>query len=390
MTLRAIALDDPSITVAGALDVQRTSDRIRVRRLPAWTQAQSPEAAFELMVAMGSGVRLCFTTDADTIELDALATGLQFVGEPRRPSVFDLCADGVCVSRKMPPEGPTFLIDRDKSVRFEAGSACTVQFSGLGSALKSIAVFLPHAAMTDIRGLRLSSSAQLEANPSPRFRWAHYGSSISHGMEAAGPSETWPALASQRAGVDLTNLGFAGQCHVDGFVARTLRDGPFDLLSLKIGANVVASDSLRLRTFASSVHSFLDTVRDRKPATPVLLMSPIFSPLIDDLPGPVRRIGGGGYARVERVGTGEDGALSLAAIRGVLKDLVARRRAGGDPHLHYLDGTALMSADDVSLMPDQLHPCPEGHRVMARRFYAAAFAGEGPFSAFSQGPKGLS
>jgi len=50
--------------------------------------------------------------------------------------------------------------------------------------------------------------------------------------------------------VHLVNLGLAGQCHLDQWVARTMRDLPAAALSLKVGVNVETADSLRLRVEA--------------------------------------------------------------------------------------------------------------------------------------------
>jgi hypothetical protein len=44
----------------------------------------------DLMVGMTSGVRLCFTTDAEALCLNVLETGIQLAGTPRRPVTFDL------------------------------------------------------------------------------------------------------------------------------------------------------------------------------------------------------------------------------------------------------------------------------------------------------------
>lgn len=385
MTWQSIALNNPSLTVEGALDVQRVADHIRVRRLPAWTQAQSPEPAFDLMAAMASGVRLCFATDADTIEIDVLVTGLQFAGEARRPVVFDLLVAGSLKARVEVTAGHTVVAD-EAAVRFEPGGPCTVAFRGLGGDTKQVAVFLPQSAMVEVLALRIPAEARITGSPAAPFRWAHYGSSISHAMEATGPADTWTAIAARQAGVDFTNLGFAGQCHLDGFVARTLRDGGFDAISMKLGANVVAGDTLRRRTFASAVHSFIDTIREGAEAVPLLVISPIHCPLIDDKPGPLKRVTGGGYVRLDRPGAMDDGALTLASVRVILKDIVARRRAGGDPNLHYLDGTKLLAPVDAALMPDQLHPDADGHAVMAERFLEAVAKMTDPGRAFFPGP----
>ncbi|MEV7468866.1 hypothetical protein AB0O20_20510 [Streptomyces kronopolitis] len=73
---------------------------------------------------------------------------------------------------------------------------------------------------------------------------------------------------------------------LDPYVARTIRDMPADLISLKVGINIVALATFRLRTFGPAVHGFLDTVRDGHPDTPLLLMSPVSSPALDAPPGP--------------------------------------------------------------------------------------------------------
>ena len=45
-----------------------------------------------------------------------------------------------------------------------------------------------------------------------------------------------------------TNLGFSGSAMLDPFTARTIRDQPADLISLKLGINLVNGDAMRMRT----------------------------------------------------------------------------------------------------------------------------------------------
>ena len=71
--------------------------------------------------------------------------------------------------------------------------------------------------------------------------------------------------AAALAGVDLVNLGFGGSALLDPFTARTMRDTPADLVSVKIGINLVNTDLMRLRAFAPAVDGFLDTIRDGHP-----------------------------------------------------------------------------------------------------------------------------
>ena len=114
--------------------------------------------------------------------------------------------------------------------------------------------------------MALRTDAPVEPVPDPGRRvWLHHGSSISHGSDAESPTTTWPALAAALGGVELINLGFGGSALLDPFIARTMRDTPADLISVKLGINLVNEDLMRLRAFGPAVHGFLDTIRDGHP-----------------------------------------------------------------------------------------------------------------------------
>lgn len=383
MTLRDISWQDPALSIVGAQDLRATKGGISPVRLPAWTQAQMPDPALEMMARMTSGVRIVFRTDSPVIELDLMEMGLQSVGSPRRPATLDLRVNGVLQDRQHVTAGGTVMLDpatRPPRAWIEPGEASTLRFDSLPAGSNEIEIWLPQSASTELRALRLAEGASLERVVSTRRRWAHYGSSISHGMEASGPSETWPAVAALRSGVDLIPLGFAGQCQLDSLVARTLRDSDADLISLKLGINVINVDAMRERVFVPAVHGFLDTIRDRKPDTPILVVSPIICPVAEAHPGPT--LAGEVEVRiVERPADLHPGALSLQRVRHLLSGIVERRRAGGDRNLHYLDGLDLFGEADVQDLPDGLHPNAAGLVRLGERFAQRAFGAEGPFAA---------
>jgi hypothetical protein len=221
--------------------------------------------------------------------------------------------------------------------------------------------------------------------------WVHHGSSISQGSDAASPTTTWPALAACLGGVELINLGLGGSALLDAFAARALRETPADLISVKIGINLVNTDVMRLRAFTSAMHGFLDTIREGHRATPLLVVSPILCPIHEDTPGPsaldLSNLSNLSAGKLQFRATGDPsertgGTLTLNIIRDELCRLV-KQRAADDPNLHYIDGRALYGEADFAELPlpDQLHPDAATHRRIGDRFAALAFAPGRPFAA---------
>ena len=157
---------------------------------------------------------------------------------------------------------------------------------GDGTVERDVEIWLPPGETT--RLVALTTDAPVSAPPRRRRppRWVHHGSSISHGAGAASALGAWPMVAARVAGLDLVNLGFSGNAVLDPFVARAIRDQPADVITLKLGINVVNHDAIHLRAFAPAVHGFLDTIRDGHPTTPLVVVSPLLCPLVETTPGP--------------------------------------------------------------------------------------------------------
>ena len=376
-----LALTDGVVEIVGALDLDRTDTGISPRRLPAWTRPQIPDLFMEFMVTLGTGVRIAFRTDASWIELDVMPTGFEVIGSPPPVVAYDLVVDGTRVDRRPVDFGTRLVLDLatlDVSVR--AAPAGTVRFDDLGDAMKSVELWLPQSAASELRALRVPDGARVEAPVHTQRRWVHYGSSISHCVEAHGPTDVWPAVAARLGDVELLQLAFAGQCQLDQFVARTIGAQAVDLISFKVGINVVNANSLTERTFPSALHGFLDTVREHHPEVPLLVASPIICPMVETHPGPTVPDGAGGF-RIVDGGPPELRAtdLTLQRIRTIVAEVVAGRQARGDDRLHHLDGLELFGPADVGDLPDGLHPNGDGYLRMGERFAAHAFAPGGPF-----------
>lgn len=372
----------------GALDLERTERGLLPHRLPARARAQCADPQLAMVESQPSGVRLVFRSRATAIELDTLPTKRNYTGAPPRPDgVYELLVDGRHAGRGTVPGGDTLTVDMETwASDHRRGEPGTVRFDGLPGRAKTVEIWLPHNETTELVALR--TDAPVEAVAERARVWLHHGSSISHGSEAAGPTSIWPALAASLGGASLINLGLGGSALLDPFTARAMRDTPADLISVKIGINLVNLDLMRLRAFGPAVHGFLDTIRDGHPDAPLLVVSPILCPIHEDTPGPgAPDLEALAEGRVRFVATGDPaervaGKLTLGVIREELARIV-RERAADDPHLHHLDGRDLYGrADHERLpLPDNLHPDAATHRLIGERFAAAVFAEGGAFAA---------
>ncbi|MCX2968079.1 MULTISPECIES: GDSL-type esterase/lipase family protein [Streptomyces] len=372
----------------GALDVEHTERGVLPHRLPAWARAQCGDGQLAMAESQPSGVRLAFRTRATAVELDVLATKRVYPGLPPRPDgTYELLVDGRLTERAQVTEGDVLTLDlASGSARTRPGPVRTLRFTGLADAEKDVEIWLPHDETTRLVALRTDAPVE----PAPRGDrpvWLHHGSSISHGSNATYPTATWPAVAARRGGAELVNLGFGGGALLDPFTARAMRDTPADLISVKLGINVVNTDLMRLRAFGPAVHGFLDTLREGHPTAPLLVVTPLYCPVHEDTPGPGAPDAAAlAEGRLRFVATGDPaetaaGKLTLTVIRDELARVV-RQRAADDPHLHLLDGLDLYGAADHAELPlpDGLHPDAATQRRIGERFAALAFAADGPFA----------
>ncbi|WP_228265982.1 GDSL-type esterase/lipase family protein [Microlunatus elymi] len=369
----------------GVVELEQTERGVRPHRLPGWARAQTADPQLAMVEAQTSGVRLVFRTTADVVELEVLPTKVVYPGAPPRPGVrYHLVVDGELRAETEAAAGNVLSVDlATGSSRLEPGPSHTLRFDDLGPAPKTVEIWLPYGEVSEL--IELRSDAPIVPVTDDRRRWVHHGSSISHGSNADGPTTIWPVVAARGGDVNLTNLGLGGGALLDPFIARTVRDLPADLISIKLGINLTNADLIRMRAFTPAVHGYLDTIRDAHPDTPLLLISPIYCPIHEDTPGPgapqFREDG-----TIAFVATGDpaevaQGKLTLNTIRDELGRIVQQRGAA-DPQLHYLDGRRLYGPDDHDELPlpDNLHPDPATHRRIGERFTEIVFGAGGPFA----------
>ncbi|WP_205327311.1 GDSL-type esterase/lipase family protein [Glycomyces sp. YM15] len=365
---------DP-LSVRGAVEVETTERGLIPHRLPQWARRQIPDRFMAQTSAESAGVRLAIRTAADVVELDV--QGRRIAADataPMPPSTYEVTEGGALVATAGAPVGSRFVFTFERpDGAIVPGPDATVRFTGLGTgAERDLELWLPYYDHVELLALR--ADAPVTAPPEgAALRWVHHGSSISHGYRAETTTGTWPVVAALRSGVHLTNLAFSGNAMLDPFTARTIRDTAADLISLKLGINLVNGDVMRVRAFRPAVDGFLDTIREGHPDTPIVLVSPIWCEPVEASAGPTMQ--DPGRAEEWSIAAGSEaevatGKLSLSVIRAELASIVDRRRADGDRRLRYLDGLSLYGARDAAAMPlpDNLHPGPDVQRLIGARF----------------------
>lgn len=314
----------------GAVAVERGEGWLRPWRIPANKRDLfiSPDDCLLARARESSGVRLRFETDSPRVTLDfaPLETA------PINPThVIDLTIAG----------GPPI------SAAVAKGGT-SVTFGGLPEGTKTIEVWLPHDTGIDLREMRIDTGAHCQAAPDPRPKWVTYGSSLTHCRRAHSPARTWPAIVARKRQLNLTCLGYGGNCCLEPMVGMMIRDLPADFISLKLGINCIGG-ALAPRTFSAAVMGLTQIIREKKPETPIALISPLAYPPNERTPNAVGNT-------IERM---------RADIEEVHRRLVRR----GDRNLYYFNGLDLFNEAEIAdYSQDQCHPNGDGTELMAEHF----------------------
>ena len=313
--------DAPQLTWQGNISLQKTEDWVMPWRTPHSAHVLFPEPLLERS-AMPAGVRISFRSNTTRVSGSIV---------PQKESgMLDLCCDGEVVA----------ALDLSKKDDFV--------FENLSDEEKLIELWLPQFGKFQLRSLEIDDGATLKPFNDTRPRWITYGSSITQCRTAASPTQTWPGIVARTHGLNLTCLGYGGQCHLDAMVARMIRDAPADYISMCLGINIQGASSLGPRAFRPAIIGAVQIVREKHPDIPIVLMSPICSPPREEKPNAV--------------------GFHLQRMREEVQAATEALQAHGDTQVHYVDGLTVFGPDFVHLLPDALHPDAEGYRVMGKNF----------------------
>ncbi|MEW6355241.1 MAG: SGNH/GDSL hydrolase family protein [Planctomycetota bacterium] len=325
--MQVVPAQDERLTWDGAVSLETTKDWVRPWRIPHGDKELFPPAALIERAGMPAGVRLRFATDSTALRLNA--TPMPAAGK------LDVVCNG----------------DLVETIPFAQG-ATAISAGTLPKGRKEIELWLPMTVPVQLASVEISAGASLEKIEDTRPKWITYGSSITHCGGAESPAYTWPGIVARECRLNLTCLGFGGNCHLEPNLARLIRDLPADYISLKVGINIMGGASLGPRTFLSAVIGFVLIVREGHPDAPLILCSPILSKPREEKDNPA--------------------GLNLTKMRRYIREAVEIFKARGDKNIHYVDGLTLLGPDHAHLQPDDCHPNAEGYKLLGRNFIREA------------------
>ena len=322
-----ISASDNRLSYCGAVSVQNTENWSKPWRMP-WQDIELYPPGLLPKLETPAGVRIRFATDS--INLKLLPAPLVAPGQ------IDLVIDNEIV----------------ETVDFKQ-TTNEIVFAPLPGGMKTIELWLSQKIQFGVCGLNIDDNASIEKAEDNRPKWITYGSSITQCGAAASPATTWPAIVARKQNLNLTCLGFGGQCHGDPVVLKMIRDLDADIISMCLGINIHGNGSFNTRSFRPMIIGAIMTVREKHPDTPLVITSPIYCPDREDLLN--------------------SGNLSLKIMREEISTAVDIIQARGDNKLFYLNGLDLFDAELIDYLPDNLHPDADGYRILGENFIREVF-----------------
>lgn len=311
---------------AGAVSLEQREAGVKPWRIPYKSLELFPPNGVDGQGGTCAGIRLRFRTDSIKVTLRFLPVDAEF--EPK----IDCIVNG----------------ELHGTVELSA-EVEVAEWTNLAIGENNVELWLPQRNHMTITGLELEDGSTAAPQPPDRRpKWVAYGSSITVCAAADSPTQTWPAIAAKELDLSLTCVAFSGNCLLEPMVARMIRDLPADFITLCAGINVHGANALSARTFLPAVIGLVQTIREKHPVTPVILVSPIFAADRETKPNLL--------------------GLTVQDYRNQVAEAAAILQRNGDRYLTYRDGRDWFSEADAVHLPDGLHPDAEGYRLMGARF----------------------
>ncbi len=208
--------------------------------------------------------------------------------------------------------------------------------------MRSFMIHFPIHNPVERVGIGIESGAELTEGVPYHYQTpvVFYGSSITHGLCASRPGNTYPAVISRRYNCDFVNLGFSGNAKGEPAIAEYLATMDMSVFVCDYDYNAPTPEHLE-----NTLGPLIQTVRRAQPALPIVLVSrPSFNPE-----------------------NGED-----IRRREIVQNVYHEAVRAGDKRIRFVDGESLFAGEHRdSCTVDACHPNDLGMIRMANVIGAA-------------------
>jgi lysophospholipase L1-like esterase len=283
-------------------------------RKPVWNLGKSP-----------SGGRIRFQSNCTQLSIRLLYPSLGGMRNMHKfgQSGVDLYVDGVYVNTAIPQDSTfvehEFFAEKVKQMR-------------------EFTLYLP--LYNGVKVLAIGVNAKAEFEQAAPFAVdkpvVYYGSSITQGGCASHSGMSYQAIVSRHLALDFVNLGFSGNGMGEPEVAEIVASIDASCYVMDFGVNLPSADSV-----ASVYGPFLKIIRNKRPDTPIICVTPIYN--AHEYWGPNK----------------------ATFMREVIRKEVAKRRAAGDNNILLVEGFELLGPNFSDGFVDGVHPNDLGFQAMA-------------------------
>jgi len=216
--VRRLTAEEIRQAACGCEGVVVSDGAVRFLRLPEpLAERYRADEASRIRLECPSGVRLRFRSDTRRIRI-----GIRYGAAARPLYRGALLVDG----------SPAGTFGPDEAAESWEGTQ-PVPAADEGALLE---LWMPHLVRADLAFLEIDAGSAFEPAPPTGPRWLALGDSITQGMTAPLPTETWVARTARQLGLDVRDGGIGGG-KLESFVAEADLTWPYDVLTVAFGTN---------------------------------------------------------------------------------------------------------------------------------------------------------
>jgi lysophospholipase L1-like esterase len=298
-----------------------------------------------------AGVALRFRTDSKRITIrltfidvpEVANAGPESAWERARPPYFDVYRDGL------------FQANVPAKIAYYEQDVTVFDNSTEPARDSEFSILFPHYyrnAEVIVKGIGLDKDARVfPSAPRNLPVVLFHGDSITHGHGVTSPRETYVWQTCERANCEPLNLGFGGSAWTDVSVAAYIASrSDWNVLVLMLGTNSFGGGDATgnretLTQYRDKYGAFLDAIREKHPANPILCITPILT-------------------RQDILHQKNKSGDLPQDYRNAIQQIVEQRQQR-DHNLYFLDGLKLINDPLYLMVIDQVHPNEAGSLRMA-------------------------